>query len=985
FDVTATAEVDPLALHVALPSSTIAGGGNDLTVNSPLTAFNDAVTNVGTLTTDAAGTTTIGADISGATLDFNDSLTLVVNAALTGTTMVDFGSTIAGGGNDLTVNSPLTAFNGAVTDVGTLTTDAAGTTTVGADISGTTLNFNDAMTLVMNAIMTGTTAVNFGSTIGGGGFDLTVNSPLTAFNGAVTNVGTLTTDAAGTTTVGADISGTVLAFNDALTLTGNTTFTGTTSVDFAQTIAANGNDLTVNGNQIRFNDGASNVNTFQANAGLFVRLEGQLTANTAGFTAPIIFLRDAAVTTTGNQTYTGGLFFGTLAGNFVTTLTGPNVFFNGMVDSQGVGAAPSGLRVVGDARFNGDVGSAFGGLLSLEVTGSTVYDLGAAQAITVNSQIYGGPVTVANNLLMRSVNDRQIRFDGTLDRDAGAIGLPMLTIDTAGDTIFNGIVGGTRALGTLNTTGGGTTFINSGSMRATNLDFDDAVSLGSNAVLDGIATLDFASTVQGNGNSLTLLGPVTNINGAVSGIDVLTTDAPGFTRINNTSVEAQQVLFGDAVLVTGAGLVRGFKLVDFGSSVDGAGASLTVRSNERINFRGDVGSLAALTMLDAEACRDGTRNEIVFFGDRMVTTVGGNIILNGAGRAAPGSVASIASTGSLTLNATGGGSVLVGQNEKVTAIGNLSINGTTATFGDLNSGGNIAVNAGAINIWRRQPGGVLTAAGTAVGDLGADLVALGSMSFSTAPSFIGAGATPMAAAGGGIINPGGLIIRPLSAVLSTTLVDPSGRILDLAIATGASDDLATVLDEDTPGMVSDRTPKDPFLDKAMEELSIFVRDIKDHELLSGANGAAIYTDHRQTGLSQQQLQIVSHRLNRSTMLGVLEQYAAIFLRETVDPETGEVVAVKHATPIAESLASAWVEYRAANDPASFRDWLESSEAHADALTNLNDLRLLFRDVEVMGTTPREQLVCMRGVCEEIIPAGMTEGEFFDAIDPRTGG
>ncbi|MHC5113948.1 MAG: beta strand repeat-containing protein, partial [Planctomycetota bacterium] len=1009
----------------------MSGNQSDLTVNAT-TVFNGAVAGLGTL--NANGATTITTDVDGLVLNFNDALTVAGNATIgsAGTTQVLFGGPVAGqagtemltvlgptmlngdvsnldlvdfqaavalggagiplrtvsatsgvnftggvtgNGYSLTVNTPGTAMLvGLMTGLNALDLSGAGNTTTTGDttiqaqsVVFSPLTLGGELTLGADGTPVGT--VTFGN-VTGNGHDLLVFGNNTSFNGTVTGVGTLATDEAGTTTIAADMTADRLVFLDAVQLVGSRTLTSTVNaVNFGSTVTGDNNDLTINGaDAARFFGNVSGINTLMV-------------------TAPTILLTDASITTLGDQTYMGDLAFGTLGGNPLTTLTGPNVFFMGLVDSQGAIAAPSGLLVNGNARFGGNVGTQFGGLglLSLEVTGATLFDLGATQVNTVNAQIYGGPVAVSNNLNMRSSFGQQIVFNGTLDRSAGAFGLPLVTIDTAGDTVFNGVVGGNLALGGINTIGGGTTFINGGSMTATMLDFDDAVSLGSAAVLNGNGMVDFASTVVGNGNDLTVNSPVTGFHGAVSGINVLFTDAAGVTTIDDTSIAAQQVIFGDAVLVNNSGFVSGNQLVDFGSSVDGAGANLTVRSNERINFRGDVGAIAALRQLDAEACRDGTRNEIVFFGNRSVRTVGGDIILNGAGRAAPGSVASIASTGSLLLDATGGGSVRVGQNEKLTAVGNLTINGATATFGDLNSGGNIFVNAGAINIWRRQPSTVLTASGAGAQDLGADLVALGSMNFSVAPTFIGFGATPLAAAGGGITNPGGLIIRPLSSVLSTTLVNPNGTILDLAIANAGGDELATALDEDTPGMVDDRTPKDPVLERAMEELSIFIRDIEDHELLSHAYGAAIYTDHRQTGMTQEQLEIVHHRLNHKYVLGVLDQYATIFLVETTDPDTGEVTTEKRTTELAETLATAWQDYRAANSETPFREWLEQSETHGAALAEINDLRTLFRDVEIMGTTPREQLVCMRGVCEEIIPADMTEGEFFDAIDPRTGG
>ena len=71
-------------------------------------------------------------------------IVIAVDTTLTGTTSVDFALTVnseAGEANDLTVNSPTTAFNGNVGALaggalGTLTTDTAGTTTINAVRAG---------------------------------------------------------------------------------------------------------------------------------------------------------------------------------------------------------------------------------------------------------------------------------------------------------------------------------------------------------------------------------------------------------------------------------------------------------------------------------------------------------------------------------------------------------------------------------------------------------------------------------------------------------------------------------------------------------------------------------------------------------------------------------------------------------------------------------------------------------------------------------
>ncbi len=152
-------------------NGTVEGNGYDLTVGSPLTTFGDeaadAVTGIGTLTTDADGATVINADtLSGVLLEFNDAVELAASTTLTGTTSVTFNGTVEGNGYDLTVDSPLTKFGDAaadaVTGIGTLTTDAAGTTVIRtAVVNGAILTFMDNVTLAVDTTLTGTTSIRF--------------------------------------------------------------------------------------------------------------------------------------------------------------------------------------------------------------------------------------------------------------------------------------------------------------------------------------------------------------------------------------------------------------------------------------------------------------------------------------------------------------------------------------------------------------------------------------------------------------------------------------------------------------------------------------------------------------------------------------------------------------------------------------------------------------------------------------------------------
>jgi hypothetical protein len=173
----------------------VTGNGHDLTINSPSTTLGDdaldTITGIGTLTTDAAGTTTINAaTISGNVLMFQDAVNLGADTTLTGTSSVVFYGPVTGNGHDLTINSPTTTLGDdpldTITGIGTLTTDAAGATTINAaTISGDVLMFRDAVILGADTTLTGTTSVTFEGTVDGddnGPWDLTLD----AGNGDVT-------------------------------------------------------------------------------------------------------------------------------------------------------------------------------------------------------------------------------------------------------------------------------------------------------------------------------------------------------------------------------------------------------------------------------------------------------------------------------------------------------------------------------------------------------------------------------------------------------------------------------------------------------------------------------------------------------------------------------------------------------------------------------------------------------------------------------
>jgi hypothetical protein len=599
---------------------------------------------------------------------------------------------------------------------------------------------------------------------------------------------------------------------------------------------------------------------------------------------------------------------------------------------------------------------------------------------TNEGQRYRGPVILGIDNHLLSLGGGDIRFDGTID------GMHDLLVSTSGLSRFDGVVGGVEALRSLTTDAPGSTRIGA-DMTADLLDFNDAARLGADVDLRGFASVDFGSTLQGAGHSLTVRSPLTAFHGDVTNMDLLRTDADGTTTIDASRVTGRRLRFEDVVRLTSDTRIRGDQYVDFGQTVDGA-HDLRVESDHLVRFGGDVGGDTALASLRTDVGGSDRIDENLVIIDGALIRAEGDILLNPDGKSSPALVATIAGRGGdLTLESLNG-DIEMGLNEKLTALGDLNIfarNGS-ATLGDLNSLGDMTVDASAISLWARQGGSLLNADGSIDDDGGADIIAGGSIDFSEAPSLIGSGGLPIfATAGGGLSSAlSGLPVATISDLAAADFTF-DGLVLDLAapaIGVTASD-LATAFAEG-PGEVNDRVRLEPFALRPMERLAIYMRSLTEEELLASTSGRELYIDARRSGLERgPQAPIATHRLRRDSVLTVLDRYAGIFLRTSEDPETGALVETDQSEHIRGTLATAWSAYAqqagAAADPDGFRAYLAGSEEHAEALAYLDGLRGLFREMYAMGLTRVELRASLDTVLSPITPASMDQAALERAI------
>ena len=227
-------------------------GGSALTINTAgATSFNGTIggtTSLTSVTTDAAGTTSIGAGsirTTGAQA-FGDNVVLASNAVLTGATFS--AASVSGSGNDLALNfSGPTAINGAtMLGIRNLSSGGGGTTLLSGTVQTTGLqSYSDAISLSGNTVLasSGGGAVAFNGTVDGA-YGLTVNtSGATSFNGNVgasTALTSLTTNTGGSTTIagGSIRTAGAQSYGDSVILSNGTHTLNASSVAFGGPVNA---------------------------------------------------------------------------------------------------------------------------------------------------------------------------------------------------------------------------------------------------------------------------------------------------------------------------------------------------------------------------------------------------------------------------------------------------------------------------------------------------------------------------------------------------------------------------------------------------------------------------------------------------------------------------------------------------------------------------------------------------------------------------
>ncbi len=385
---------------------------------------------------------------------------------------------------------------------------------------------------------------------------------------------------------------------------------------------------------------------------------------------------DFTVRTSGGQTYNGAVV---LTANQVLVDTGAGTIrFASTVDSDAL-ATPRGLMTdtAGGTQFDGLVGNTLS-LLSLATIapGTVTFNAAGSDATptvkTTTFQTYGGAVTLGADAAFSSTGGGVVTFGSTVDSGGAA---RALRVNSTGDEIFSGVLGGTSALASLVTDG------------------DAGIGSG--------GTAQFTMTAPGGGNPAGVNAGTVTVNDAVLfGVTGSTTATPSVQTTGVQTYNGAATLTQATVLrSTGAGPLGD---ITFASTVNGTqNLEVTTAGNEI--FNGVIGGTAALANFSTDVGLVGgqaqfnmtapggtnpagvnaetvTVNDAVRFGVTGSTTATPSVQTTGVqtynGAATLAEATALRSTGAGPLgNITFASTVNGTQNFEVTSAGNEIFNG----------------------------------------------------------------------------------------------------------------------------------------------------------------------------------------------------------------------------------------------------------------------------------------------------------------------
>ncbi|TVQ54062.1 MAG: filamentous hemagglutinin N-terminal domain-containing protein [Phycisphaerales bacterium] len=643
------------------------------------------------------------------------------------------------------------------------------------------------------------------------------------------------------------------------------------------------------------------------------------------------------------------------------------------------------LLIDGNAEFYDQVGGT-NSLQMLEVSRDALVSTDLIR--TRDGQRYGfdpagGTLTLASNALLLSELGGDMTFNTI-------VGPHDLVVDTSGTTRFDGAVGegAGNALASLTVTGGGQTEVNSSSINTIgDQNYDDAVTLISAGTFNAGQDVNFASTIEGGMQDLTVNAANVRFLDSVNNIMTMNTAGSGNAFIGtNIDTNGGMNIGHDIVLLTDVTLTdhgsSGINLTRTINSEAGSAFALSVVAlNGNIAVGENIGELNPLGSLEL------TSGGTIVFSSELVQTVGDILLNESITTVGVPAVATIGANGDIVFNSLAG-NFSMGQNQKMSGAGSIEINADTATLGDMSSLGDMTVNANSILLMTREPSTVLNADGTTTTDFGLDFVSGGQFFFSVVPVLLGDGVAVFSSPNSGLDGNGTLSnflqLRRTEEVTTASLLAGNPTFFDLAASGTAITDLAEALaelvEEADEGDVNTAVTLGPVdLDRLLE-IGVQGRVLTQAELQDFTQGRGLYLDAPSTAVLAETIagaQVNVERVDRRVVDQTLATYEGIRFGAAAD----DPAAADRSDQIRSTLGESWQPFAAQADQPSGAQFTQHlmETGDEDALILLTDLRQLDREMGALGLTGAERRRAMRVAVRDFVPEGMTADDLVEAV------
>jgi filamentous hemagglutinin family protein len=733
-----------------------------------------------------------------------------------------------------------------------------------------------------------------------------------------------------------------------------------------------------------------------------VTLDDGFASTTGGVITTVggpVTINSSGSVSVGDQINTGGGSFSSTAGTFASS---GEITDGGVNNGQSVSITTTG----GDITLNtgGDINwSASLGAISFVVPGGSVLNLGATITANVAEPINFTSVTLALVGTTATVSGGNVTFGTIANPDDTKT--PTLIVEAAGTVRFGIVATSASPIGALKVTNNGSSA-------------QPVTTLTGNIFVVG--DVDFGGSVD-----------------LAANVAITASDIPSTSTTNNAVDH----------------------LLEFDGTIEGPqGLTLTLppggQNVEEVRFNSNIGDQTPLASL---AVTSGGPNGFVFFrGGPPVSFTNSRLgELPGANDPQPATVVDIASGGSFKINDAaapvltsqiyssigaygpltiniGSASTpnaanlfAVGQYQKITSYGNLTINtnGGTAQVGDLSAFGNLTVNAANVVFVLRTP----TFEGSSALDKGVDLIANGEMSLpaeaaysAIAPSGAGAFGVPgflarSFAPGSNISTTAGSLKSSISIVPPippTALFFPVfNLLLDLTPATlGAKlpnfiPPIPFVFDLPIAGAVPRQqlvagtvTPdfKDafqqgypgPLVQQDLKDNGVLTREPSLEEVLAATDTIVDYNDMpRRRRPRAQDFAVAVTRLNSVRVQKFLDDYQQVF-------SSGQGKSTESSSrraQMAVDLQESWDAYVSQNgykqaSGAGFEQYVATTPSASKASAELIQLNSLLQEMDTLGLSHKEaQMFFQHNILAGLPANGMQDGDLMAAVESAGNG